>query len=751
MSMLRVVGWPVRRNGNTNEYNTSLYRAIAEGFDDVLIVEATVKSILAGGDVLHIHWPDDFSSRSGICARLSRLVATAAAMTRFRLSGHSVVWTAHNEFPHERVPRWLLIIYMTIMRIFVTDVIHLTRTGKESMERVWFGERRASWNSYVIDHGPYQVSFPTAATDNDDAIGEKTVLVLGQVRRYKKIPEFAKWWIDSGVGEKWNLRVVGLIAKSERERMNALDSRVVEVRDQHVPNEDLGALLLSSKALAITSVRHNSGAVYLGLSAGRPVLMPMSDFAEELETRYGTDWVVQYDPNADAGHMINKLESVLGRTGSREDPPLVGWSDIAKMHRDVYVGRYKKPRFVYLSAAPRVAVHANSPTPGPRTHILGVLGSAKRSGHPVSLICAGECRIAKRLFQKPGTESAGTGLLGYVRDMVRMIWRFAFAAYAGAREVASGPVVVYERFGVLQNAATFFKWKKMSFNIVECNGLFFDEAKADRDNLSMDRLARKLELARYSAADLVVVVSETMRDRLVDVAPQLRPKTIVVPNGVDTEVFNPARYPILDPSGTDPQFSGVIDTTRKVRIGWVGTIVAWQGLSELVAALSKMPSGPVQFELVIAGEGPAMSDVQAASAKYFQNDRSVVKFLGSVPRSEVPAFLSGCDIAFCGHLPLAMGLMYHSPLKFYEYLAMGIPTVTTGSGDAEYAYSHLGLEALIFEAGSEASLLNSISFAFEIAFDAGTRARTREFAVEHFSWDARFRAISRAFEDRMKL
>jgi D-inositol-3-phosphate glycosyltransferase len=112
-----------------------------------------------------------------------------------------------------------------------------------------------------------------------------------------------------------------------------------------------------------------------------------------------------------------------------------------------------------------------------------------------------------------------------------------------------------------------------------------------------------------------------------------RGRVSVVPCGVDTVDFSPDG-PAL-PRGERP------------RLVSIGRLVRRKGVDEVVTALAAVPGA----ELLIAG-GPAEATLdpdtarlQALAARHGVSDR--VRFLGAVPRAEVPALLRSADAVVC--------------------------------------------------------------------------------------------------------
>lgn len=384
----------------------------------------------------------------------------------------------------------------------------------------------------------------------------------------------------------------------------------------------------------------------------------------------------------------------------------------------------RKMKMLYLSGAPRVSTSPDSRTPGPRAHILGVVGAARRAGVHTTTLIVGDSKFARKYLQNEGSESMGSGRLGYARDALRIVLRYVFALVAYWRRPQS-PYFVYERFGMLQQGSLFLR-RSADFIVTESNGIFFKEAAGDRGNLSLTNLARRWELKAYRESDLIVAVSDALATELCEIDPALSDKVAVVPNGVNTDFFSPADTPQRT------------DAART--IVWVGTLVAWQGVAELIEAYADLPDDVrCETRVIIVGDGPDLDRCMRLASRLAPGR---VEFTGRLDADEVLRHLRAAFLAYSGHLKLEQSPMYHSPLKLYEYSSVGVPTIATESDDARNLLGPAGLSNLIFRSGDHESLVSAIASGLTLGTDATARAKLRHTIVENHSWDARFNLIS---------
>lgn len=377
-------------------------------------------------------------------------------------------------------------------------------------------------------------------------------------------------------------------------------------------------------------------------------------------------------------------------------------------------------RIAYLSGAVRVTTREDADTGGPRSHVLGVVGAFERAGWDVERYIAGDQAWARRL--------AGAGREAVVqkarwRAVVADGLRLAtgrYSAVAAPRSISEPVALAYERFGSFQSLGRAFQRRGVPW-VLETSGPFFHEARVERGTLALTALAKRTELGAYRACDLLVCVSEPLRDWIV-AAGVPGERTFVMPNGVDVSWFDPAT--VADAPKADA-----------LLVGFVGTLLAWQGVDTLVDAVAVARARGVDVAAVVVGDGPERLSLQRLS-----RDRGVgdaVTFTGQVPAREIPAHIASFDVGFSGHLPLLGGRMYHSPLKLYEYLAMGRPIVAADHPEARSLVERSGAGHL-FPPGDVDYLAGVLEqLAADIPSIRARAASIRSHAVTEHSWDRR--------------
>ena len=377
----------------------------------------------------------------------------------------------------------------------------------------------------------------------------------------------------------------------------------------------------------------------------------------------------------------------------------------------------------YLSAAPRVSTSQEAEASGPRAHVLGVIEAFKSLGWEVHPYIVGN-RVPRAWIIQSERKLEGSSLIRFGADIVRLVMGL-FHSLEAWREMNGKVDWVYERFAVLQALGWIFQRKGVPW-ILETSGLFFYEAKIERKSVVLSGIVRIMELWAYRRCDVLVCVTEVLKELIIHTAGIPPEKVLVVPNGVDTARFDPSQH--------SPK-----RVWKGPTLGFVGTLVNWHRLDMLLVALAEVMHEGINLNLVVVGDGP-MRRIWEAQARGLDL-HGCVRFVGRVSWNDVPAYISGFDLGYMGNSPLEIGIMYHSPLKLYEYMAMERPVVASAYADAQQIIVQ-GQNGYLFEPGSKDDLKRALHLAYQDQArwqEMGKSARER--VLEYASWKTRVQTM----------
>ncbi len=215
-----------------------------------------------------------------------------------------------------------------------------------------------------------------------------------------------------------------------------------------------------------------------------------------------------------------------------------------------------------------------------------------------------------------------------------------------------------------------------------------------------------LEKRLLTSADAVITTAEPLRAKK---APW-NVHTFAVPNGVSFEHFHAARSDAT-------QVPADLLPIPKPIIGFIGGVAEWLDL-ELIATIAHRRK---DWSIVLIG--PVLVDVSIL------RDESNVLLLGPRPYPSLPGYLKGMDVTT---IPFLMNELTRNadPIKLYEYLAAGLPVVSTDMPQVRR------LQQVIEIADSVDSFEQALERALSDGSESAIRARVDE-ARKH-SWSNRF-------------
>lgn len=215
------------------------------------------------------------------------------------------------------------------------------------------------------------------------------------------------------------------------------------------------------------------------------------------------------------------------------------------------------------------------------------------------------------------------------------------------------PALIYERYCLNLTAGALAANKHKIPFVLEVNSPLVDEMSKESGLIGRS-VAQRCERLVLNKATRVVVVTDVLR-RHYEQQGFDTSKFQVIHNGIDPALFhaNVDARPIRDRY----QLEG-----RNV-IGFVGWARQWHRLDLLVEAYSKLPDRD-RFAVLICGDGPAIPGLREQAKALGVADS--VHFSGGLDHHEIPAHIAAMDIAVLPSIPV-----YASPMKLFEYMAMG--------------------------------------------------------------------------------
>jgi glycosyltransferase involved in cell wall biosynthesis len=322
---------------------------------------------------------------------------------------------------------------------------------------------------------------------------------------------------------------------------------------------------------------------------------------------------------------------------------------------------------------------------GHRVIVVGPKATAGASfGEDVGAVVALKRILPARLYE---ILEFAYGLLAF--------WRL-WLAYRRER-----PDVLYERYNLFLLAGVWLKRLTGLPMLLEVNApLVYERSRFS--GLRNKRLAGWIEGFTWRSADYVLPVTDVLANfvREAGVGPK---QIVVIQNGVGSQFLSD----VVD--GTIVRRKLGIE--NRIVLGFTGFIRDWHGLDRVVELIAD--SGPERrLHLLLVGDGPALPELKRLAAARKVGAR--VTFAGLVPRHEIVGYVAAFDIAMQPQV-----VAYASPLKLFEYMALGRAIVAPSSPNICEVLTN-GENALLFEPTDLAAFRGAVE---RLCADSALRAR----------------------------
>jgi len=208
------------------------------------------------------------------------------------------------------------------------------------------------------------------------------------------------------------------------------------------------------------------------------------------------------------------------------------------------------------------------------------------------------------------------------------------------------------------------------------------------------KLCAQLEAQALQNADASFTITEALKDLMIERG--VTKEIHVVPNAVDTSKFKPIKK--------DTKLEKELNLTDNTIIGYVGSVVEYEGLDDLLQAL-RIVKNIHKVKLLIVGDGAELDNLKNLTKTLnLEND---VIFTGRVPHEEVQKYISVIDVMPFPRKPY-MVCEVVSPLKPFESMASKKPVIVSSCGALTEIVKH-NETGLVFEKGNIKDLAEKLS------------------------------------------
>lgn len=367
---------------------------------------------------------------------------------------------------------------------------------------------------------------------------------------------------------------------------------------------------------------------------------------------------------------------------------------------------------------------------GQNVHIEELIGAFRRAGHQVHIV--GPAAHRKAAF------GSDNGFASWIRRKlpaaVGELLELGYSALAFYRLLKAyrtfKPDVIYERYNLFLLSGAWLRAITGLPLFLEVNAPLAEERRLN-GGLALRELAAWCERVVWRAADVVLPVTHVLAKDVIRAGADPR-RIEVLPNGIDLRRFAPAT------SGARVRAAYGLD--GKVVIGFTGFLREWHGLPAIVEVVKDLKAQGYALHFLVVGDGPGRPALEEAAKGAGIKD--CITITGVVDRDDVPAHVAAFDIAV---QPKATE--YASPLKLFEYMALGRATLAPDQPNLREILTH-GENALLFAPDDTVSLSQALS---RLILDTSLRQRAGAAAARtvrdlDLTWNGNARKIAAAME-----
>jgi glycogen(starch) synthase len=248
-------------------------------------------------------------------------------------------------------------------------------------------------------------------------------------------------------------------------------------------------------------------------------------------------------------------------------------------------------------------------------------------------------------------------------------------------------------------------------------------------------LERWIEKQIAQRADLITAVSSPLAAQI-RLLEKGKEKTIVLPNGVDPDVFRP------DISGEYVRKQLGLSKTDFM-IFHAKAFNPFNGQAYLIKALPEVLSEIPDAKLVLAGEGPLLREAQAMAAELTLSD--TVLFPGHVSHVQIPSYVAAADVVVVPSIRM-LTVEEGSSNLLLEAMAAQKPVVATAVGGNLDSITHGENGLLIRDKDPHAIAESILGIYHDRALAEKLGRNAREYVSNERTWAAIVKRIRAIYE-----
>ena len=318
-------------------------------------------------------------------------------------------------------------------------------------------------------------------------------------------------------------------------------------------------------------------------------------------------------------------------------------------------------RIAYVTADRGIPVFGEK---GASIHIQEMMRAFAKLGHEVRTIAAKRGEAADVALRVEEVKTTVAGTTRAEKERAAMVQADAIEARLCTLHREWPFDLIYERYSLWSAAGCRAARKLVVPVVTEVNAPLVLEQAAFR-SLVCEKEARAIEAEILAGSTALAAVSRQIAAYLLDAG--ANPGRVhAIGNAVDTAHFQAATAAAHVPTIPDDAFV----------VGFTGSLKMWHGVDTLMAAFREFQTNEPRAHLLICGDGPKRGWIEGFVAGAGLEDS--VTMAGWVDHTDLPGLIARMDVATAPYP--ASDDHYFSPLKLYEYLAMGRPVLASDIG-----------------------------------------------------------------------
>ncbi|HBI01756.1 MAG TPA: hypothetical protein DDY18_09070 [Flavobacterium sp.] len=377
-------------------------------------------------------------------------------------------------------------------------------------------------------------------------------------------------------------------------------------------------------------------------------------------------------------------------------------------------------KILYVSSHPHLDVNADT---GYGTHIRKTIEGFRTFGHDVKVVSACNIQVNEQILSS--TPSKGGKSI-----LKKLIPVFIWETLKDFRWVRQGhefqirvekeiqdfqPDMVYER-GVYLICPIVKKKTDQFIYVLEVNAPLLEEKRKMGGRSLFDFIQRKRTKFQFDSCDFLITVSSVLRSFFIQNYGLAEKKVVFLPNAVDPEEIQ------IDKEFVD-QICCRFSFEDKEVVGFVGSMFPYHGVELLIHAFAKLCRE--NSRLLLVGDGYVVENLKQLSRELEIADK--VYFVGKVAHDKVYSYISLMDVCV-----MPASNWYGSPVKIFEYAAMGKFIIAPNNGPVNDVMVHL-VDGFLVNGQNE--IHDALVYYFNDKKSCDTVAMTfKEKVLQEFIW-----------------